>query len=138
MRLHSSWILGPPLMRIAPATPPPNIRSLFAALTIASPRASVRSPCRSVTFERHSAAISLPPFGLCPMAGNHRKSAHPSSMLLLDAIIRHVADEPKQVDGYGGTRRARCGLRTRGGLGRRDCLRNRLRRMREARAANRP
>src|SRR5436190_5005145 len=44
MRSHSSSIRGPPLRRIAPATPAPRIRSLLAALTIASTATSVMSP----------------------------------------------------------------------------------------------
>src|ERR1700688_227440 len=42
---HSRWISSPPLRPIAPATPPPSCRSLFAALTMASVSMSVRSPC---------------------------------------------------------------------------------------------
>src|SRR5579864_1210078 len=36
---------SPPFRRTAPATPPPRIKSLFAALTMASVSISVRSPC---------------------------------------------------------------------------------------------
>src|SRR5215472_3845059 len=43
--LHSRWISSPPFRRMAPATPPPRIKSMFAALTIASVSISVRSPC---------------------------------------------------------------------------------------------
>src|SRR5690348_422532 len=43
--LHSRWISSPPFRRMAPATPPPKIKSLFAALTMASVSISVRSPC---------------------------------------------------------------------------------------------
>src|SRR5437588_1202404 len=43
--LHSLWMASPPFRRIAPATPPPKIKSLFAALTMASVSFSVRSPC---------------------------------------------------------------------------------------------
>src|ERR1700739_2680187 len=43
--LHSSWIDSPPLRRIAPATPARRMRSLFAALTMASTSMSVMSPC---------------------------------------------------------------------------------------------
>src|ERR1700683_2046093 len=43
--LHSRWIVSPPFRRIAPATPPPNCRSLLAAFTMASVSISVRSPC---------------------------------------------------------------------------------------------
>src|ERR1700733_13797468 len=43
--LHSRWIASPPFRRIAPATPPPNCRSLLAAFTTASVSISVRSPC---------------------------------------------------------------------------------------------
>src|SRR4029077_172593 len=42
---HSRWISSPPLRRMAPATPPPRMRSLLAALTMASTSISVRSPC---------------------------------------------------------------------------------------------
>ena len=57
---HSAWICGPPLRRIAPATPPPSCRSLFAALTIASVSISVRSPCRiSIRSARNAAPIAL-------------------------------------------------------------------------------
>src|SRR5689334_10729010 len=35
---------------MAPATPPPKIKSLFAALTMASVSISVRSPCSMTTF----------------------------------------------------------------------------------------
>src|SRR5713101_4589754 len=45
MASHSRWISSPPLRRMAPATPPPRIRSLFAALTMASVSISVKSPC---------------------------------------------------------------------------------------------
>src|SRR3990167_541053 len=48
--LHSSWIEGPPFRLIAPATPPPSIRSLFAAFTMASTSISVRSPCSIIIF----------------------------------------------------------------------------------------
>src|SRR5712692_2897734 len=44
MRSQSSSTRGPPLRRIAPATPAPRIRSLLAALTIASTAISVMSP----------------------------------------------------------------------------------------------
>src|SRR5438105_9931881 len=43
--LHSRWMASPPFRRIAPATPPPRIKSLFAALTMTSVSISVRSPC---------------------------------------------------------------------------------------------
>src|SRR5215472_943916 len=43
--LHSRWMASPPLRRMAPATPPPRIKSLFAALTMASVSISVKSPC---------------------------------------------------------------------------------------------
>ena len=36
MRSHSSWIVGPPRCRIAPATPEPSCRASFAGLTTAS------------------------------------------------------------------------------------------------------
>src|SRR5205807_2151458 len=42
---HSRWMASPPFRRMAPATPPPRIKSLFAALTMASVSISVRSPC---------------------------------------------------------------------------------------------
>lgn len=44
---HSSWILGPPFRLIAPATPPPSFRWLFAALTIQSTERSVISFLKS-------------------------------------------------------------------------------------------
>src|SRR5208282_1036020 len=59
---HSPWIAGPPLRRIAPATPPPSCRSLFAALTIASTSASVRSPCRIDTRDFQPLSIGAPPY----------------------------------------------------------------------------
>src|ERR1700674_46184 len=46
---HSAWICGPPARAIAPATPPPNSRSLLAALTMASTSCCVRSPCKIST-----------------------------------------------------------------------------------------
>src|SRR5581483_11549218 len=55
---HSCWMAGPPLRRMAPATPPPNCRSLLAAFTIASVAASVRSPCLITTLSRHPAPIA--------------------------------------------------------------------------------
>src|SRR6266852_1509427 len=42
---HSRWISSPPLRRMAPATPPPKIKSLLAAFTMASVSISVKSPC---------------------------------------------------------------------------------------------
>src|SRR5215475_12231304 len=45
-RLPSSSMIAPPLRMIAPATPEPSARSVFAALTIASTSGwSVMSPC---------------------------------------------------------------------------------------------
>src|SRR5262245_22398662 len=40
---HSSWIVGPPFTRMAPATPEPSCSASFAALTIASTRICVMS-----------------------------------------------------------------------------------------------
>jgi hypothetical protein len=47
IRWHSSWISGPPRRWIAPDTPLPRMKSLFAELTIASTSSWVMSPCRS-------------------------------------------------------------------------------------------
>jgi hypothetical protein len=47
IRSHSSWMRGPPFLRIAPATPPPRTSWALAALTIASVSISVMSPCTS-------------------------------------------------------------------------------------------
>ena len=44
---HSSWMVGPPCMRIAPATPEPSCSASFAALTIASTCVRVRSDFES-------------------------------------------------------------------------------------------
>src|ERR1700730_2719916 len=43
--LHSRCTESPALRRITPARPPPSLRSLLAALTMASTSISVRSPC---------------------------------------------------------------------------------------------
>src|SRR3984893_18807549 len=48
--LHFRWIASPPFRRMAPATPPPSCKSLFAALTMASTSISVRSPCIRIIF----------------------------------------------------------------------------------------
>src|SRR4029077_17756545 len=42
---HSRCTESPALRRITPARPPPSLRSLLAALTMASASISVRSPC---------------------------------------------------------------------------------------------
>src|SRR5689334_14118638 len=47
IRRHSSRIEGPPARWIAPSTPPPPARELFAALTIASAETWVMSPRRN-------------------------------------------------------------------------------------------
>src|SRR5262245_51226993 len=48
---HACWIVGPPLRRIAPATPAPSCRRVLAAFTTASTSASVISPCSRITFD---------------------------------------------------------------------------------------
>src|ERR1700688_973644 len=81
---HSAWIDGPPFARIAPATPPPRIRSLFAALTIASTGASVRSPLRNTILERHP--WSIPVSSMSPLM-------HAAHMLLFAAHPDERDDE---------------------------------------------
>src|SRR5215813_2996428 len=50
-RSHSCWIVGPPLRRIAPATPAPSCKRVLAAFTTASTSASVMSPCWRTTLD---------------------------------------------------------------------------------------
>ena len=53
MRSHSSWIVGPPRWRIAPATPEPSCRASFAGLTTASTGSGVMSDLTMLERDSH-------------------------------------------------------------------------------------
>src|SRR4030042_209172 len=61
-RSHSSWMAGPPRVRIAPATPPPSRRCLLAALTTASTSRRVisLSTIRTLSSTTNRLPISIP------------------------------------------------------------------------------
>src|SRR4029077_136745 len=70
---HSRCTESPALRRITPARPPPSLRSLLAALTMASASISVRSPCCktmvSVMFMAHTMIAERPAaFVVCGLA----------------------------------------------------------------------
>src|SRR5436305_390380 len=58
IRLHSSWIEGPPLRRMAPATPVPSWSCSLAGLTIASTSRSVMSPSTSSSWVRSIVTVT--------------------------------------------------------------------------------
>src|SRR5579862_1820323 len=86
--LHSACIFGPPLRRIAPATPPPSCRSLFAAFTIASVSISVRSPCEIWIRCAKNAAptIGSAPW-LVPLFGPARPPSAPARLEPRNAVF---------------------------------------------------
>ncbi len=120
MRLHSSWIEGPPFLAMAPATPAPSCSFSLAALTMTSTDRSVMSPsssCRSVSrilIERLrpvAGATSLPLTALSPTARRSISKGSPRPGRLRiprrrrcdmphSALARtHLATEPVRAGG---------------------------------------
>src|SRR6266566_9547043 len=111
---HSRCTASPALRRITPARPPPSLRSLFAAFTMASASISVRSPCCKMIFSAILMAhmiISELDFGprstsFCDSAARNHRGAGACERIRPDAI---AGFEQAQRGAAGGLLRFRHG-----------------------------